>query len=230
MAGNKKDNDLESPSSPAWMQTFADLMTLLLTFFVLLLSFSNMKKVKFSTTMQAIQGALGVMPSLNKPVSSSQSSNSAQNLAKSLNKNIKKMKKVAANIDAKKNVGVEITEGGVMIRLGSKVLFDLGSDRLKQSAYPLLKQVGRTIKQYEVDNVIVKGHTDDIPIESAEFDSNWELSTARAISVVRFLIDKVGVAPGQLGAAGYSHYDPLVPNDSPENRQKNRRVEFLISW
>lgn len=228
----KRKEDIEKPSSPHWMTTYSDMVTLLLTFFVLLISFSTIDKIMFDRAMLSIRGALGVLrrnvSMLNNPTVPKESMIDQRRRA-ALYRNINAMKELAKAMGYEEDISVEMTATGFLIRMGSRVLFDLGSADLKPEAYPILQLVGEVLRQ-DVAEVIVCGHTDDLPIRSGKYPSNWELSTARALSVVKYLINKVGVSPEILVAAGYSQYRPLVPNTSEENRQKNRRVEFLVTW
>ncbi len=122
--------------------------------------------------------------------------------------------------------------GEYVIRIGEKILFDTGKAIIKKEAYPVLssiaKKVVKMMKEGNYNQIRVEGHTDNVPIRYANYDSNWELSTARALSVVEFFIDKYKFSPDQLQAMGYGEYKPLVSNDSPENRARNRRVEIKL--
>ena len=223
---NKKENGIEEATSPAWMTTYGDMMTLLLCFFVLLLSFANVDEVKFSTAMYFLQGALGILPDMD----SMQENSKLQKMQEiKLEESIKQIDEISEKMGLQDEITVEITEGGMLIRLGSKILFPSGSSLLLKESYPVLKVVGSAIRG-GVREVIIGGHTDNIPISKGAFKSNWELSSGRAISVAKFMIDSVHVDARKLVAAGYSEFRPLVPNDSKENRAENRRVEFLISW
>lgn len=93
---------------------------------------------------------------------------------------------------------------------------------------PLLQKVSRILKKYPDREVLIEGHTDDEPITSSQFPSNWELSTARATTILRYLEEKEGISPKRLSAVGYGEYRPLATNTTPEGRQKNRRVEIVI--
>lgn len=208
------------------MTTYGDMMTLLLCFFVLLLSFANVDEVKFSTAMYFLQGALGILPDMD---STREESKIHKMQEIQLEESVQNIDEISEQMGLQQEITVEITEGGMLIRLGSKILFDSGSDILKIESYPVLKVVGQAIKG-GIREVMIGGHTDNVPIQSDKFKSNWELSSARAIAVAKFMVDSVKVDPGKLVASGYSEFRPLVPNDSPENRSENRRVEFLISW
>ncbi len=232
MGKKKEKKEIEEPSSPAWMTTYGDMMTLLLCFFVLLIAFAEMDATKFEPVMFALQGAFGVMPNRAQSIPSSSHSRPQKPSSSKVEvyqQIVKEVREMAEQMGVADELSIEMTEGGMLIRLGSKVLFDTGKDDIKQVAFPILDIVGKSINE-NARQVTITGHTDNIPINTTEFKSNWELSTARALSVVKYLIESVKVSPGILTAAGQSEFDPLVDNSTPENRQKNRRVEFLVQW
>lgn len=219
------------PSSPAWMTTYSDMVTLLLTFFILMISFSTVNEIKFEQAALSLKGALGVMkrfPSPRRNMGLDITPDDMKRRQQVMN-DVNEIQKKAEELGIRDQVHIKLTDEGLLIQLGDKVLFDLGKADLRPEAYPILDVVGQTMKG-KASDVLVSGHTDNIPINTPEFPSNWELSTARALQVVKYLINKVGVEPQILGATGFSEYKPVVPNDSPENRQRNRRVEFLITW
>jgi len=116
------------------------------------------------------------------------------------------------------------------VDLASRVFFDSGKVTLKEGGKAVLKRVGNALKRYENKIIRVVGNTDDVPVAKslrATFPSNWDLSVARAANVVRFL-QEVGVPPERMVAAGRAEYDPVAPNDTPEGRQKNRRIEIML--
>jgi chemotaxis protein MotB len=122
---------------------------------------------------------------------------------------------------------VEIRENRMIVRLGDKILFDAGKTDLKPEGKEALAQVTKVLKDLPNRNYQVAGHTDNIPIKSAKFRSNWDLSTARAVEVTNFMIS-AGMEPKRLSAAGYAAESPVAPNDSPENKAKNRRIEITL--
>ena len=121
---------------------------------------------------------------------------------------------------------IEVSE--LTVKLKDKVLFPSGSTALNKEGKAALDKVADAFKDLKDKNVIVAGYTDDVPIKKAAFKDNWDLSTARAVTVVRYLQSK-GVPPEILGAAGFSEYRPLAPNDSPQNRSSNRRIEIALT-
>jgi chemotaxis protein MotB len=122
---------------------------------------------------------------------------------------------------------VEIRENRMIVRLGDKILFDPGKTDLKQEGKDALTQVTAVLKSLPNRNFQVAGHTDNIPIKSAKFRSNWDLSTARAVEVTNFMI-AAGMEPKRVSAAGYADQSPVAANDTPENKAKNRRIEITL--
>jgi chemotaxis protein MotB len=122
---------------------------------------------------------------------------------------------------------VEIRDNRMIVRLGDQILFDPGKTELKKEGQDALRQVTAVLKDIANRNFQVAGHTDNIPIKSARFRSNWDLSTARAVEVVNFMIGS-GMEPRRLSAAGYADQSPVAANDTPENKAKNRRIEITL--
>jgi chemotaxis protein MotB len=122
---------------------------------------------------------------------------------------------------------VEIRENRMIVRLGDKILFDPGKTDLKPEGKDALKQVTEVLKTLPNRNYQIAGHTDNAPIKSAKFRSNWDLSTARAVEVLNFMVSS-GMEPKRVSAAGYADTSPVASNDSPENKAKNRRIEITL--
>jgi len=123
---------------------------------------------------------------------------------------------------------VQFTAEGLKLTMQDPVLFDTGEDALKPEAVPVLTDIAGLLSELSDNFISIQGHTDNVPIRTARFPSNLELSAARAISVARFLMDKGGIDPKNVSVVGYSENLPIAPNDSPENRAKNRRVEVHV--
>lgn len=124
-------------------------------------------------------------------------------------------------------LAVEVRKGKMLVKLGEAILFDPGQATLKPDGQRALRQVAQALKEIPDRDFLVAGHTDNRPIKSSPFASNWDLSTARAVTVVRFLQGE-GVDPRRLAAAGYSEFDALADNDTPESRAVNRRIEVVV--
>ena len=122
---------------------------------------------------------------------------------------------------------VEVRKGNMLVRVGDAILFDPGQATLKPDGQKALQQVAQALKEIGERDFLVAGHTDNRPFKSSPYASNWELSTARAVAVVRFL-QAEGVDPRRLAAAGYSEFDAIADNTTPETRALNRRIEIVV--
>ncbi len=222
----------DEPTAPFWMTTYGDMVTLLLTFFILMVSYANMDERKWAVAAKSLQGALGVIEDIDVEMAITQEAAGGEEdllVRSEINKKLKEFEvQIAAEIAAG-DITVNYIKNGLLIQMGSKLLFNSGSAELKQESFPVLKLISTTVKEYAVD-IVVGGHTDNVPINSPRFHSNWELSGARAMTVVNYLMDSEGIMPQVLAATAYGENRPLVPNDTPEDRQVNRRVEFAITW
>lgn len=130
---------------------------------------------------------------------------------------------------ADKQVKIQMLEKGLVITFVSEVLFDSGKAKIKSEAFDSLDKVARVLSETVPDlDVGIEGHTDNVPIKVSGWKSNWELSSARAMSVLHYLVDKKGIAGDRVAAIGYGEYRPVASNDTPEGRKQNRRVEIVI--
>jgi chemotaxis protein MotB len=226
--------DDECPEGlPGWLATFGDLMSLLLTFFVLLLSFATMEVVEFQQAMGALQGALGVLsgePQLNMPIRQSMPK-SEGNLqqAEVLTKAGQELETAIEEAGLQGDVKLEESTTGLVIRIADKLFFTTADTELKESSKAFLDKLGNVLKPLS-NPVNVQGHTDNRPINTLRYASNWELSGMRALQVARHFIDRSGIAPDRISFTGYSEYRDIVPNNSEQNMAKNRRVEIHILY
>jgi chemotaxis protein MotB len=220
--------------APAWMSTFSDMTTLLLTFFVLLLSMANFDPVKYALTVESLQGAFGVLetfptvpihPIVDIPKKTGDEQKKKQSL-----KDAEKIKQIIQTKKMDEAVKVEVTEKGIAIMLRDPVGFASGSADLKDQGKEILREVSEVIKGNPELKVRVEGHTDDVPIRSNKYNSNWELSSARSLSVVQLLSSQTGIQPQNMSAVGYGEYRPLMPNTSTDNRSKNRRIQIFVDY
>ncbi|MBU1864662.1 MAG: OmpA family protein [Candidatus Omnitrophica bacterium] len=131
---------------------------------------------------------------------------------------------------AKGDLTVEMEDKGLVVTVLNKILFDSGKTKLKGGAQSTLNKVGSILRTQVPDQIIyIEGHTDSDPIKRSGFKSNWELSTARATEVVHYFIDKSGIEPQRVVAAGYGEFHPVASNTTGEGKSQNRRVEIVIS-
>ena len=262
---------------PPWLATFADLMSLLMCFFVLLLSFAEMDVLKYKQVAGAMKLAFGVQRDVKaseipkgtsviaqqyspgKPTEvtpleimrekttddtktnldyTDSTSRNDQSLAQAeamAAENARQMaKEEAAELEHElaSAIGeglleVEAFNDRVLIRIREKGSFGSGKADLKPAFAPILLQIAQVLKQRD-GHFIIAGHTDDVPIETRQFRSNWDLSAKRAATVVHFFIQKGDIDPERMEIRAHSDNQPLVPNDSWDNRAKNRRVEISV--
>lgn len=131
------------------------------------------------------------------------------------------------DMDLGQYVSIHPMEDSIILRINSIILFDLGSANVKNEAQATLTQIGLLLGSLQSD-FVVQGHTDNLPINTPEFPSNWELSTKRSTNIVKFFIERSGLSPSLLTATGNAEFEPVAPNDSLENRLKNRRIDIVI--
>ena len=233
--GKKKCPECEQ-CLPAWLAAFGDLMSLLLCFFVLLLSMSSMDAKKVSEAIGSLSGAMSVLEGGTKTEVSHQRIQESTPI-EAQDETSEAVNKVSqAIIDANEMlekgkgpaISLEEAEQGFVIQLPASLLFKSGSATIEnEDALLFLKRVALIIGELPNNmNVSIQGHTDNLgPGKNSPFKDNWELSSARAISVLQeLLLD--GVAPDRLSAAGFAQYHPLATNATKAGREKNRRVEL----
>jgi chemotaxis protein MotB len=249
--------------SPAWMATFADLMSLLLVLFVLLLTFSEMNVIKYKQMAGAMRNAFGISKQdklagvieidgqLNRKVARNVAPTQTPVPTVSIDipdttdeeefdidpqetpeEQASDVENEVAKIIAEEaaDQGVEVERNGdeVKIRFPSEIAFASGSANIGGAFADLLDKLTDVIKKSQ-GQVLVAGHTDNIPLGGGgPYRSNWELSAARATSVVHHLLNYTDIEPSKMAVQGFGDSRPLVPNDSPENRAKNRRVEMTL--
>ncbi|MCS7082777.1 MAG: OmpA family protein [Bacteroidetes bacterium] len=221
---SKPQQEESAGGAPEWMVTFSDMTTLLLTFFVLLLSMSEIEVKKFRETFSYFTGNRGI---LHQPAPVSAPPN-AQSL-----KQMQVYEELVADIAEMGLAGkVDVYLDGESMRIVmlDSVTFYSGQARLRPEAYPILNRVAELLQKESIKRVWVEGHTDNVPIATAQFPSNWELSGARAAGVVRYLIQHSRLNPERFAAAGYADTRPVASNDTPAGRAQNRRVEIRIEW
>jgi chemotaxis protein MotB len=219
----------ETANGQPWLTTFNDMITLLMVFFVLLFTMSSMDIKRFKTFQNALQSAMGVLhEGRHAPVGtiSDQSSSIEQqpeNTAGSSHATNQGLDVLART----RGLEAEYTARGIQLTLDDKLLFGSGKAGLTTEGKALLVRVATIIRPFN-RYIRVEGHTDNVPISTERYPSNWELSTARAIAVVKYLIEPGGIVPDRLSAAGYGDSKPRVPNDTTDNQSKNRRVEIIL--
>jgi len=222
---NKKE-EIQQEEEAKWLTTFNDLMTLLLTFFVLLFSMSSLDFKKMKTFQNSLQSALGILEA-GKMTQVEIRPFEVESLAEEMLAEKKNIDELKDELASESSIEVAATQEGAIITFKDTLLFDSGKASINSAALPFLDKVGAMIKKTKY-YVRVEGHTDDTPINTKRFPSNWELSTARAVNVVKHFVESGKVVPQRMSAAGYGESKPLFSNDTRDHKARNRRVEITL--
>ncbi|GAB5046059.1 OmpA/MotB family protein [Thermodesulfovibrio sp. TK110] len=207
----KKKNNNEEENIHRWLISYSDFLTLLFTFFVALYALSTVDITKAEKMTTSLRKVFKV---IDEPISFEEDRNKAI---------IEDLRKLLNDISG---INIKSDARGVVITFPDALLFSSGSAELKPEAYDALTRIAEKLKEIP-GKVAIEGHTDNVPISSSIYKSNWELSAARASSVLHFLLQK-GLNPDRFIIAGYGEYRPVASNDTEEGRSKNRRVELII--
>lgn len=225
----KKKAHAEHENAERWLLTYADLITLLLGLFVILYASAQVDQKKFVAMMTAFgkifkggsglmaggAGGAGIMP---LPLPGKGGS------GEDMNKAVQESIEEAIN---QGRVSLSETEGGLTVHVTEKLLFDPGQSALREEAMEVLTKLGRTLETMP-NEIHVEGHTDDRPISTAQYPTNWHLGAARAANVLTFLLDHSSIDPKRMAVVSYGDNRPIAPNDSDGSRGKNRRVDIVI--
>jgi len=221
--------------APMWVVTFGDLMSLLMCFFVLLLSFSEMDRNKYRIVSGSMKNAFGIQRK--KPVF--ESPKGQKMISKEFDQAIVlvKVQDVINPIqqeledefqEFKTSVEIDANENEVTIRMMGEATFDSGHAKLRKEFLPLLLKIGEILAKTKGE-IIIAGHTDNVPLIGGQFRSNLGLSMARAGSVAEYLLKSTSIDPKKISTMGFGEYRPLDSNATAQGRRKNRRVEIIVS-
>ncbi|MFD1179341.1 flagellar motor protein MotB [Paenibacillus puldeungensis] len=247
---NKKHQDHEEHSDESWLLPYSDLMTLLLAMFIVLFGMSTVNVQKFQEMAEAfnsvLTGGSGVLDqsSMSKSTSDANTESKTTKSASSdlITKKNQLAKKEQEDLEAlKKQLDTYIKNNGLtddletklnqsqlMITISDKALFPSAEADVKPDARMLAKAISTMLQKFPDYEVIVSGHTDNVPIDNYEFPSNWDLSSVRALNFMKVLLLNEKLDPKKFSAIGYGEYHPVASNDTAEGRAQNRRVEVSI--
>lgn len=249
----RKRKQKNEGGAPAWQTTFSDLMSLLLTFFILLFSMSTVSEEHFRQAAESLRAALigsssdGILDhngqtiadfefdsldgNSDLPALNDQGELEGSNQENVIPEEVNELYETVMGYMEAEGIESEVTitrdAEGVYIDIKEAVLFSPGSAIITSSGRETLGTLAGLFDLFD-NQLIIEGFTDDVPMNTSQFPSNWELSTARAVSVLRYLSEAYGLDPSRLSATGYGEHRPIVPNDSEENRAQNRRVNMVI--
>ena len=242
MARKKRGKPHDEELNEAWLLPYSDLMTLLLALFIALFAMSQTDSSKMQALAQAFTAAFnmggpsffsGMGPTTampNTPTTASDSTNAAyMQENENLREAQEKLEQYIKENNLQDQVSTELSEEGLMIRLKEKALFASGSAALQGQAEQIVPVIAGLLASLP-ERVTISGHTDNVPISTAQFPSNWELSSSRAVNLMRGLMGvQPSLNPARFSALGYSEYRPIASNDTEEGRAQNRRVEVFIA-
>lgn len=229
--------------APAWMATFADMVTLLMCFFVLLFAMSSTQQESFKELVESLKSALGVqqvpeagtregliMHKIPDDGQKQEEDTDAVDEAggmvqKELDQIVSDVRELIMFNQLGGMVKVEGDENGAKITISDVLLFPSGEAQMSRGGLRVMKKIANILSQFQYQ-IRIEGHTDNSPIHTTRFPSNWELSADRACEVVRFLITQ-GVNPNLMAAVGHAEFRPVATNDTAEGRAENRRVEVI---
>lgn len=266
MAAQQEECEVCEPGAPGWIVTFSDLMSLLLTFFVLLLSFADMEVKRFRQVAASLKEALGVQrdyvaeqlpmgtsvvkkeftpgkqdqidfenidhrftvdPSETREMERIATQQQEKDDLEEAKKNEQQIKELLKEDIKKGNIEVARDGTSIILRIREKATFKSGSSTLQKRFLPLLLKISKTLKGLK-GQVDIVGHTDNIPISTNRFRSNWELSTSRAVSVAHALLKVSKINPKRVTIMGKGEMSPVASNDTVYERARNRRVEVVV--
>ena len=221
-----------------WLISYADMITLLMAMFVLMLSLSSMDQHKFedqaAEMRRVFNRSLGLLPSPGQPGAKIDLQTIDEDIEAAARQRqwrshaSQQVRSALASEIASKATTVLETDREVIIRFPDTSAFSSGSADLQNSILPALDRVVEVLRRVE-GQVVVSGHTDNVPVATARFRSNWDLAVSRAVSVVHYLVKDTRLSPGRVTAQGFADSRPLAGNDTPEGRAQNRRVEIAIT-
>lgn len=238
---NKKPDS--GPSAERWMLSYADFMTLLMIFFVVMYAMSQVDQTKFNEVSQSLNIAMGGGKTLIgadntssvkdnvKKLEETQKQDQSEGQAKIESQNLQQLKQQVDEY-LKQNglsdsVSTKVDTRGLIVSINNTLFFDTGKAEIKPDIQTKLIGIGKIVNQLG-NSIRVEGHTDNVPISNSSYQSNWQLSTIRASNVTQFLQDKVGVNPEKLTSVGYGQYRSVTDNSTEANKAKNRRVDIII--
>jgi len=239
-----QNNEEVEEGAPAWVVTFGDLMSLLLCFFVLLLSFSEMDKAKYKNVAGSLKKAFGVQrkqPFFESPKGMKMIAKDfdqeliptkerlefiATQEKEAMGEELKKEIELSFK-DIKDSIHITAGEDQITISLMGEAAFAVGKANIKKQSKPLIKTIGVFLNKIDGD-IVIAGHTDNIPVIGGQYKSNLKLSIARAATVAEFLISESSVEPERIATMGFGEYRPKESNDTKDGRRKNRRVEIIL--
>lgn len=233
----KKKKKHAEENTERWLLTYSDLITLLMIFFVVMYSMSNISASKYKQVAESLKLSMGGGKSVigSDDTSSIKETVDPEEIQQTdTDDQEKKLSELKSQVDKylqdskmSESVSSSINERGLIVSMNDTLLFDTGKADIKPEFQQKLVEIGKILNQLG-NYMRIEGHTDNIPISNSEYSSNWKLSCDRASNVTEFLIKNAGIQPEKLSAIGYGEYRPVGDNSTDEGKAKNRRVDIVI--
>ena len=231
MARRKKERK-EEEASEAWLLPYSDMLTLLLGLFIVVSAMSNVDSNKFNALKNEFSQVMSLNPIKNDPAVDNVIAGKQQARVQErqqLKEVAEKLKQDIQNTGRAGNTTVSYESDGVHLNLDSSILFNSGSADLSDEVKQMLDKLVPDLKQVSSNPVIVAGYTDNVPVSKrSKYASNWELSSARAVTVMRYFVSKGAISESNVSVQAYAENKPKDSNDTDEGKAKNRRVEIII--
>ncbi|MGD2184598.1 MAG: flagellar motor protein MotB [Desulfobacterales bacterium] len=229
---NKKygSKNSDESSGKGWEIIYTGFILIFLCFFIMLSAFSTIEEAKVMQFVRSFANAVSILPwgtKFDSGQSILRKSSDIIERENDLAKILEELEDLASQNSLEEDISFGFSKEGLVMRLSENALFDLGVAAISRESFPLLAKIGKIIERTTYF-MRIEGHTDNLPIHTQSFPSNWELSTARAVNVLRYFIEHHKINPQRLAAVGFGEFQPVVANDTPTNQAKNRRVEIIF--
>lgn len=252
MRRKRRSKEPDEKPDESWLLPYADMLTLLFALFIILFAMSDVNAQKYDQLSKVFQNEFSsnkgiIMDSeslidspSDVPISAdTEDEDKGEGTDEDENKNengeLIELRTLEQEIDSyviannlSEVLGTKLTDEGLLITISNKISFDSGSAKVKDEGKKIAKEVSNLLYTDPPNQIVISGHADDRPIYNEDYTSNWELSVIRAINFMALILENEEFSPGLFSAKGFGEHQPLVPNTSEENREKNRRVEVLI--
>jgi len=231
MARKKKHEEHENHER--WLVSYADFITLLFAFFTSMYAISSVNEGKFRILSESL--AIAFNPTMFTSTKlqegprfvKEQRSHVSDEFKDMFTNNYQKIQAALSELEADRKLTLIAEENRITIRISESMLFEPGTDRIMKEGLPVIDEVASVLRELP-NSIRVEGHTDNVPVNTERFPSNWDLSSARAITILKYFISEHGYDPRKLSALGFGEYRPVDTNDTPSGRFKNRRVDIMV--
>ncbi len=233
MKNSRRSFGGEKENTDRWLLSYADFITLLFAFFTVMYALSSMSEVKYKALSESLSTAFAVDRRINPGEDDEYLKGGEGNgpitttFKKIFSEDFRTLQAGLTELESDEKLKLNLEARGVVVSLMERNVFKSGSADMIPESFDILDDIADTLVGMP-NAVKIEGHTDNVPISTREFPSNWELSSKRALNILQYLVDEQGIDPGNISATGYAEFRPVTSNDTPEGRGENRRVDIVI--